>query len=241
MQVSRVAASLILALAALLGVSAWLVLNTPVQENLGASAEEEREIREPGAAADLNASHAVSRKSVPFTDAEPAEESSPPPPPEVSIPADSIPDPDPRFGYSLNPVHMWVPTDSWLNPTKRKFTPAEMQEIQEFVYRDGALAMELDRQFYEKINATGVRLIDEGRFDGRVNWNELSEEQKKSIPMMTSDWMKPVIFKTTGQVHSWIVLQLERDFLDLAELRRAGWNEVGEARARLREKILRMP
>jgi hypothetical protein len=128
--------------------------------------------------------------------------------------------------------------DSWVNPTKRDFTPEEAQRIKQFVAIDGLLALELDREFHRQLAVLGESRLAQGRIDGEVDLSLLTTEQASALPRATKDWFRPVYFSQRGSMYTWAQLDLPTEAPELARLLQDERIETELARKRLREFVL---
>jgi hypothetical protein len=156
---------------------------------------------------------------------------------EATPPADSsIPDPRPH-AYSPAHILITVESDRWLNPEKLKFTEEEKRKIQEFADAAGPAIQNLESSFHQRLNELGTRLIEQGKYDGRVNERELSDEERNKLPHLTEDWLNPVFVSWSGGFRTWVKIDLRKEDPALADLRLDGWAAQAAARARLRDYI----
>jgi RNA polymerase sigma factor (sigma-70 family) len=131
--------------------------------------------------------------------------------------------------------------DAFLNPSQRRFTSDELDRIQAFATENAQVAEELDRTFHRKLNELGNQLIEQGKYDGRVDVRELTAEERDKLPFLTEDWLNPLFLSSSGGFRTWVKIDLRKEDPALADLRIAGWEEQAAARRRLREFIQSLP
>lgn len=148
----------------------------------------------------------------------------------------SAPDPRPH-AYSISHILTFVKADRWLNPENIAFTRAEEQKIEEFVRADGSACASMAGEFQFKLNELGNQLISQGRYDGRVNERDLTEEELDKLPYLTEDWLNPIFVVWSGGFRTWIQIDLRKEDPRLADLKLSATAEQAAARARLRDFI----